>query len=88
MEKRRAEEDRKQKEEEFRKREKSKIDAEMNTTQNTLIPPEHMETSAEQKESKTENNTAALEQKVAGLALTKDLEERRLQWVKEHTPWR
>ncbi|XP_020620609.1 leucine-rich repeat and IQ domain-containing protein 1-like isoform X3 [Orbicella faveolata] len=87
IEKRRAEEDRKQKGKELQKREKSKIDAEMNTTQNKSSPPEQTETSVEQDESKTENNTEALEQKVGGLALTKDLEERRLQWIKEHTPW-
>ncbi|XP_078345883.1 leucine-rich repeat- and IQ domain-containing protein 1-like isoform X2 [Oculina patagonica] len=88
IEKRRAEEERKQNEEESRKREQSKFEAEMKITQDKEIPPEQIETLVRQDENKMRNETTDMEQKVsAGLALTKDLEARRLQWVEEHTPW-
>jgi len=88
IEKRRAEQDRKLKEKELQKGEKSKTDAEINFTQNKEIAPQQtFETSVMQDENKTGNKTIAQEQEVSGLTLRKDLEERRLQWVKEHTPW-
>ncbi|KAJ7369974.1 hypothetical protein OS493_035145 [Desmophyllum pertusum] len=63
----------------------------MKITQNKDVPQEQREqsgTRVTQDEKNTECKTAELEQTgTSGLVLMKDLEARRLQWVKEHTPW-